>query len=161
MATQIAVVGTSEATAEAATTAEAIGASLASAGATVICGGLGGVMAAACRGAKSVGGTTVGILPGPDGRAANPWVDVVIATGLGEARNALVVSSAAVVIAVDGEYGTLSEIALALRARIPVIGVGTWSFTRPDGERDSGVVVVDDPHEAAALAIRLASTLTE
>jgi uncharacterized protein (TIGR00725 family) len=160
MATPIAIVGASEATAGAETAAEAVGASLASAGATIICGGLGGVMAAACRGAKSVGGTTVGILPGRDRRAANQWVDVVIATGLGEARNALVVGSAAVVIAVDGEYGTLSEIALALRARIPVIGVGTWSLTRPDGERDSGIVPIEDPSEAAAMALHLASTLT-
>lgn len=159
MATQIAIVGASEATAWAAAAAEAVGVSLAAAGATVICGGLGGVMAAACQGAKSVGGTTVGILPGRDGRAANQWVDVVIATGLGEARNALVVGSAAVVIAVDGEYGTLSEIALALRAHIPVIGVGTWTLTRPDGEIDSGIVPIEDPHEAAAVALRLASTL--
>jgi uncharacterized protein (TIGR00725 family) len=117
-------------------------------------------MAAACRGAKSVGGTTVGLLPGRDRQAANQWVDVVIATGLGEARNALVVGSAAVVIAVDGEYGTLSEIALALRARIPVIGVGTWSLTRPDGEKDPGIVPIEDPQEAAAMALRLASALT-
>jgi uncharacterized protein (TIGR00725 family) len=74
-----------------------------------------GIMGAACRGAKSAGGTTVGILPGADPSAANPWVDVVIPTGLGEARNALVVRSAAAVIAVDGEYGTHSEMALALR----------------------------------------------
>ncbi|HEY1465472.1 MAG TPA: TIGR00725 family protein [Acidimicrobiales bacterium] len=161
MATPIAIVGASEATAGAVTAAEAVGASLATAGATIICGGLGGVMAAACRGAKSVGGTTVGILPGRDRRDANQWVDVVIATGLGEARNALVVGSAAVVIAIEGEYGTLSEIALALRARIPVIGVGTWSLTRPDGERDLGIVPFEDPQEAAAMALRLASTLTE
>ena len=118
-------------------------------------------MAAACRGAKSVGGTTVGILPGRDREAANQWVDVVIATGLGEARNILVVGSAAVVIAVGGEYGTLSEIALALRARIPVIGVGTWTLTRPDGERDSGIVPIEDPQEAAELALRLAATLAD
>src|ERR1700722_11624334 len=115
MATQIAVVGGSEAAAPLIATAEAVGAALASGGAIVICGGLGGVMAAACRGAKSVGGLTVGILPGRDPGEANPWVDVIIATGFGEARNSLVVSSASVVIAVDGEYGTLSEIALALR----------------------------------------------
>jgi hypothetical protein len=161
MATPIAIVGASEATARAVAAAEAVGASLATAGATIICGGLGGVMAAACRGAKSVGGTTVGILPGGDRRAANQWVDIVIATGLGEARNALVVASAAVVIAVDGEYGTLAEIALALRALIPVIGVGTWSLTRPDGERDLGIIPIEDPQEAAAMALRLTSTLTE
>jgi uncharacterized protein (TIGR00725 family) len=157
MAIQIAVVGGSEAAAPATTAAEAVGASLASAGATIICGGLGGVMAAACRGAKSVGGMTVGILPGNDSSAANQWVDVVIPTGLGEARNALVVGSAAAVIAVDGEYGTLSEIALALRIGVPVIGVGTWSLTRPDGERDPGIVPIADPHEAAAAALRLAT----
>jgi uncharacterized protein (TIGR00725 family) len=114
-------------------------------------------MAAACRGAKSVGGMTVGILPGNDPSAANQWVDVVIPTGLGEARNALVVGSAAAVIAVDGEYGTLSEIALALRIGVPVIGVGTWSLTKPDGERDRGIVPIADPHEAAAAALRLAT----
>src|ERR1700679_2057470 len=105
MALQIAVVGGSVATRAAATE---VGAALGSAGAIVVCGGLGGVMAAACRGAKSVGGVTVGILPGRDPSAANPWVDVVIPTGLGEARNALVVGAASAVIAIDGEYGTLS-----------------------------------------------------
>ncbi len=114
-------------------------------------------MAAACRGAKSVGGMTVGILPGNDASEANQWVDVVIPTGLGEARNALVVGSAAAVIAVDGEYGTLSEIALALRIGVPVIGVGTWSLTKPDGGRDPGIVPIEDPHEAAATALRLAA----
>lgn len=157
MATQIAVIGGSEVTPPVAAGAEDIGAALASAGAVVICGGLGGVMAATCRGAKSAGGLTVGILPGDDPSAANPWVDVVIASGLGEARNALVVGSAAAVIAVDGEYGTLSEIALALRAGIPVVGLGTWSLTRPDGRLDAGVVPTQDPQEAAAVALRLAS----
>ncbi|HWD51794.1 MAG TPA: TIGR00725 family protein, partial [Acidimicrobiales bacterium] len=131
MPTQIAVIGGSEAAPPQMAAAEAIGAALASAGAIVVCGGLGGVMAASCRGAKAAGGLTVGILPGDDPSAANQWVDVAIATGLGEARNALVVGSAAVVIAVDGEYGTLSEIALALRAGTPVVGVGTWSLARP------------------------------
>ena len=83
----------------------------------IVCGGLGGVMEAACRGAKEAGGTTVGILPGADRAAANPFVDVAIPTGLGEARNALVVRAADAVIAIGGGYGTLSEIALALKAR--------------------------------------------
>jgi uncharacterized protein (TIGR00725 family) len=156
MSTQIAVVGGSEATEPVAAPAAAVGTALASAGAVVVCGGLGGVMEAACRGAKSAGGLTVGILPGRDPTAANRWVDVVIATGLGEARNALVVGSAAAVIAVDGEYGTLSEIALALRAGIPVIGLGTWLLTRPDGRADTGVVAVEDPDAAATMAISLA-----
>ncbi len=157
MTTQIAVIGGSEVTARVAAAAEAVGAALAAAGAVTVCGGLGGVMAAACRGAKSKGGLTVGILPGNDPSAANPWVDVVIATGLGEARNALVVGSAAAVIAVDGEYGSLSEIGLALRAGTPVVGLETWSLTRPDGRPDAGIVPIGDPREAAAVALRMAS----
>ena len=157
MAIQIAVVGGSEATEPVAEAAAAVGTALAGAGAIVVCGGLGGVMEAVCRGAKSAGGLTVGILPGRDPAAANPWVDVVIATGLGEARNALVVGSAAAVIAVDGEYGTLSEIALALHAGIPVIGLGTWLLTRPDGGADTGIVAIEDPRAAVTMAVDLAS----
>ena len=115
--------------------AEAVGRALAEAGAVVICGGLGGVMEAACRGAKEAGGTTVGILPGHDRSAANPYVDVAIATGFGEARNALVVRAADALIAVGGEYGTLSEIALAVKAGKPVVGLGSWdldAMTRAD-----------------------------
>jgi len=156
MPIQIAVIGGSEAPPHALANAEEVGRALASAGVTLVCGGLGGVMAAACRGAKSAGGQTVGILPGRDRASANQWVDVIIATGLGEARNSLVVSAAAAVIAVDGEYGTLSEIALALRAGIPVIGLGTWSLTRPSGHEDEGIAPVANPTEAVALAIRLA-----
>jgi uncharacterized protein (TIGR00725 family) len=156
MAIQIAVVGGSEAPDSVIAVAEAVGAALASAGATLICGGLGGVMAAACRGAKSAGGLTVGLLPGRDPAAANPWVDAVIPTGLGEVRNALVVGSASVVIAIGGEFGTLSEIALALRNRTPVIGLRTWSLTRPDGDLEQGIIVMDDPLEAVAEAMILA-----
>ena len=157
MAIQIAVVGGSEVTEPVAEAAAAVGTALAGAGAIVVCGGLGGVMEAVCRGAKSAGGLTVGVLPGRDPTAANPWVDVVIATGMGEARNALVVGSAAAVIAVDGEYGTLSEIALALHAGIPVIGLGTWLLTRPDGGADTGIVAIEDPRAAVTMAIGLAS----
>jgi uncharacterized protein (TIGR00725 family) len=157
MAIQIAVVGGSEVTEPVAEAAAAVGTALACAGAIVVCGGLGGVMEAVCRGAKSAGGLTVGVLPGRDPTAANPWVDVVIATGLGEARNALVVGSAAAVIAVDGEYGTLSELALALHAGIPVIGLGTWLLTRPDGGADTGIVAIEDPRAAVTMAIGLAS----
>ena len=102
-------------------------ASLANKGAVLVCGGLGGVMEAACRGAKESGGTTVGILPGPDRHAANLYVDIAIATGLGEARNAVVVGCADAVIAVGGEFGTLSEIALAL-----------WGGKTRGGPRDLG-----------------------
>jgi uncharacterized protein (TIGR00725 family) len=94
----------------------------------VVCGGLGGVMEAACRGARSEGGAAVGILPGLDRGAANRHVSIAIATGLGEARNALVVRAADALIAVGGAYGTLSEIALALKTGKPVIGLGTWEI---------------------------------
>jgi uncharacterized protein (TIGR00725 family) len=157
MAPHIAVIGGSEAAAPGVAAAEEVGAALAAAGAIVVCGGLGGVMAAACRGAKSAGGLTVGLLPGRDPAAANPWVDVVIATGLGEARNSLVVSSAAVVIAVGGGYGTLAEIALALRAGTPVLGIDTWSLIRPDRDADTGIVPMAGPSAAAAVAVGLAA----
>jgi uncharacterized protein (TIGR00725 family) len=154
---QIAVIGGSRGSLDVLADAEAIGHGLASAGATLVCGGLGGVMAAACRGAKSAGGLTVGILPGTDRSTANEWVDVIIASGLGEARNSLVVTSSAAVVAVDGEYGTLSEIALALRSDIPVVGLGTWTLIRPTGDRDEGILRAADPSEAVAMAIQLAS----
>ncbi len=157
MPLQIAVIGGGTASAEVLGAAEAVGRGLAAAGVTLVCGGLGGVMAAACRGAKAAGGRTVGIVPGSDLSAANQWVDVTVATGLGEARNLLVVRSAAAVIALDGEYGTLSEIALALRTGIPVIGLGTWSLLRPDGEADEGIVQVATPEEAVARAVALTS----
>lgn len=124
----IAVIGTGEPDEALEQAAEAVGARLAEAGVTVVCGGLGGVMAAACRGAKTHGGRTIGILPGLDATAANPWVDIALPTGLGEARNALVVRAAQAVIAVGGGYGTLSEIALALKAGTPVIGLNTWDI---------------------------------
>ncbi|MEA2183939.1 MAG: hypothetical protein QOF69_3124 [Solirubrobacteraceae bacterium] len=108
--------------------AESVGAELARRDAVVVTGGLGGVMEAACRGARSAGGVTLGILPGDDRRAANGWVSVAVATGMGELRNGLVVRACDAVIAVAGEYGTLSEIALALKAGKPVVGVATWEI---------------------------------
>lgn len=157
MALQIAVVGGSDPTLDEAARAEDLGRVLAEKGAVVVCGGLGGVMAAACRGAKSAGGLTVGLLPGQHRRDANPWVDIAIPTGLGEARNVLVVASASAVVAVGGEYGTLSEIAFALRAGKPVVGLQTWNLTRPSGEPDSGIVPVADPVSAAEIAVTLAT----
>ena len=161
MTLQIAVVGGGEPTEEDAGKAEEIGRALANKGAVVISGGLGGVMAAACRGAKSAGGLTVGLLPGRHPRDANPWIDIAIPTGLGESRNALVVTAADAVIAVGGEYGTLSEIALALRAGKPVVGVGTWSLTRPDGSPDGGIVPAVDACDAAEIAVALASEASD
>jgi uncharacterized protein (TIGR00725 family) len=135
--------------------AEEAGAAVAAAGATLVCGGLGGVMEAACRGARSRGGYTVGILPGDDREDANGWVVLALPTGLGEARNALVVRAADAVVAIGGGWGTLSEIALALRRGTPVLGVGTWELGR-DGQRVAGVRAVDDAQTAVAEALRLA-----
>ena len=111
--------------------AEAVGRGLGEAGAILICGGRGGVMEAACRGARAAGGLTVGVLPGVDRREANPYVDVAIVTGLGEARNAVIVCTAQAVIAIGGSYGTLSEIGFALRFGVPLVGLGTWEVSRP------------------------------
>ncbi len=124
----IAVVGAGTCSNQITDLAEQVGATLAQQNITVVCGGLDGVMAAACRGAKSVGGQTIGILPGRDPQAANPWVDVVIATGLGEARNTIIVHTAQALIAIGGEFGTLSEIAFALKLGKPVIGLQTWQL---------------------------------
>jgi uncharacterized protein (TIGR00725 family) len=134
--------------------AEAVGRALAEAGAVVVCGGLGGVMAAACRGASGAGGTTVGILPGSSRDDANPWLTVALPTGLGEARNALVVRAVDVLVAVGGGYGTLSEIGLALRTGTPVVGLGTWELAR-GGEPDRGVDRVSSPEEAVRRALDL------
>jgi uncharacterized protein (TIGR00725 family) len=125
--------------------AEAVGAELARRGAVVVTGGLGGVMEAACRGARAAGGTTLGILPGDDRAAANPFVSVAVATGLGELRNGLVVRCADALVAVGGGYGTLSEVALALKAGKTVAGIGSWEI---DGVRRAG-----DAAEAVALAL--------
>lgn len=137
--------------------AEAVGRHLADAGAVLVCGGLGGAMAAACRGAASRGGLTIGILPGEDRRTANPWVQVALATGLGELRNALVVRAADAVVAVGGGYGTLSEVALALRAGRPVVGLGTWGLVRPNGATDHGVSIAADAADAVAQALARAA----
>ena len=123
----VAVVGPGEASPEELHAAEEIGAGLAAAGAVVVTGGLGGVMEAACRGARSRRGRTIGILPGEDRDAANGWVEIAIATGLGELRNGLVVRSADALVAVGGGHGTLSEVALALKLGRPVVGLGTWA----------------------------------
>jgi len=123
-------------------------------GATLICGGLGGVMEAACRGAQMEGGFTVGVLPGNDRRAANQWVSLPIASGTGQARNMAVVRSADAVIAVGGAYGTLSEIAFALDSGIPVVGIDTWSLIR-EGLEPGGIVTAASPEEAVDTAFRL------
>ena len=135
--------------------AERLGAALAERGAVIVCGGLGGVMEAACRGAKRSGGTTLGLLPGVDRGSANQHVDLAVATGLGEARNALVVRAADALVAVGGGFGTLSEIALALKAGKPVVGVATWELARA-GKAVTGVTPASSAEEAAGRALELA-----
>ena len=125
--------------------AEAVGAALARRGAVVVTGGLGGVMEAAARGARGAGALTLGILPGADRLAANEHVAVAVATGMGELRNGLVVRSADAVIAVGGGHGTLSEIALALKAGKRVAGIATWPI--------AGVLLAASTAEAVALAL--------
>jgi uncharacterized protein (TIGR00725 family) len=139
----VAVVGPGDASPEELHTAEEVGAGLAAAGVVVVTGGLGGVMEAACRGARSRRGRTLGILPGEDRDAANGWVEIAVATGLGELRNGLVVRAADAVVAVGGGHGTLSEIALALKLGRPVVGIGTWEV--------HGVDHVSTPEDAVAL----------
>ena len=136
----IGVIGPGEASAAELESAEEVGAGLASLGAVVVTGGLGGVMEAACRGARSRRGRTLGILPGEDREAANGWVEIAVATGLGELRNGLIVRACDALVAVGGGYGTLSEVALALRLGRPVVGLGTWAV--------HGVDEVTTPAEA-------------
>src|SRR5437588_11904640 len=152
----VAVVGGGEADADALTMAEEVGRNLAQRDAVVLCGGLGGVMEAACRGAKAEGGTTVGILPTDDRHQANPYVDVAIATGMGEARNALLVRAADVLVAVDGEFGTLSEIALALRTGTPVVGISTWELSM-QGRPVDVILRVETAEDAVEAALALAA----
>ena len=151
----IAVIGDSACSANEAKLAETVGELLALQGVAVICGGLTGVMEAVCRGAKSKGGLTIGILPGEDSSMANPWVDISVVTGIGEARNVVVVKSAQAVIAIGGSYGTLSEIAYALKSGIPVIGLNTWSLSR-GGREDDSIIRVQSATEAVAKAVALA-----
>jgi uncharacterized protein (TIGR00725 family) len=152
----IAVIGGGEPSSEEARLAEEVGRELARRGAILICGGLGGVMEAACRGATAEGGLTVGILPGDTSDTANPHVSIPIVTGIGYARNMAVVKSAGAVIAIGGSYGTLSEIAYALQSGIPIIGLNTWSISR-NGQVDDSIIIVEDPAKAVETALKLAT----
>lgn len=152
MSRYVAVIGPGLAEQAAQEAAYEVGRRLAQAGVVVVCGGLGGVMEAVCRGAKAEGGTTVGLLPGASRQEANPYVDIAIPTGMGELRNALVVRAADAVIAIAGGFGTLSEIGLALRLDKPVIGLGTWEVAKaglPIGE----LRPASSPEEAVSLAL--------
>jgi uncharacterized protein (TIGR00725 family) len=153
----IAVIGGNQCSKKEAKLAEEVGRELARRGATLICGGLGGIMKAACKGASAEGGTTIGILPGNDRQTANPYVKIPIVTGLGEARNVIVVKSAQAVIAVCGSYGTLSEISYALKNGIPVIGLNTWALSR-NGRQDRSIIPAQSPADAVDKALDLITT---
>lgn len=133
-----------------------VGAGLARAGAVLLTGGGGGVMAAANRGARSEGGLTVGVLPGTGAQAPTPEMQLPIYTGIGQARNLVLVLSAEAVIAVGGEWGTLSEIALASKHGRPVIGLGTWNLTPPTGASLRLPTTANDAADAVALALQAA-----
>jgi len=150
----VAVIGGGQCSSQEAELAEAVGRELARRGVILLCGGLGGVMKAACEGASSEGGITIGILPGGNRRQANPYVQIPIVTDIGYARNAIVVKSAQAVIAVGGSYGTLSEIGHALQNDIPVIGLNTWSLSR-NAHPENSIIPAKNPTDAVGKALEL------
>lgn len=150
----IAVIGSGDCSPQEARLAEDTGREIARHGTVLVCGGLGGVMAAACRGATLAGGLTIGILPGDSRRSANPYVQIPIVTNLGEARNVIVVKTAQAVIAIGGGYGTLSEIGHALKNNIPVVGLNTWQLLH-DGIPEAAIITAKDPADAVHKAISL------
>mgnify|MGYP001066165885 CR=1 FL=1 len=143
---RIGVIGGSKADKESVQAAFNVGRLIAEKGAILICGGLAGVMEAACRGAKQAGGLTIGILPGNSRHEANLYIDIAIATGLGYSRNSLVAMNSDVLIAVHGEYGTLSEIAYGFIYGKKIIGLGTWNI--------EGVIKANSAEEAVELALK-------
>ena len=145
---QIGVIDAGQCSSRTSLLAEQVGREIAKAGAVLVCGGLGGVMEAAARGAQQEGGITVGILPGDSFEDANQFIQIPVITGLGHARNVLVVRSAQVLIAVKGGYGTLSEVALALKMGKPVIGLHSWDVSKK-------IIQVETPQEAVKKALRL------
>ena len=155
----ISVIGSSDATPAHAALAEEVGRELAQRGAMVVCGGLGGVMEAACRGAKSAEGVTIGILPGHSAEEANAYVDIPIVTAMGYTRNVIVVNTGQAVIAIGGAFGTLSEIGHALGDGIPVVGLATWPLSlNGDGQSMEGVIVrASDPVDAVEKALAAAA----
>jgi uncharacterized protein (TIGR00725 family) len=146
----IAVIGGGDCSKDICKLAEQVGERIAKAGAVLVCGGLGGVMEAASKGAKKQGGTTIGILPGIDKSQANPHIDFPIVTGLGEGRNLLVVRNSDAVIALPGEYGTLSEIAFCLKLGKPIIGLSAWDVSED-------IIKAQNPEEAVKIALNKVS----
>lgn len=149
---QIAVIGASEPNEELERLAREVGGAVARAGAVLVCGGLTGVMDAAAEGAEAEGGTTIAILPGTETADANPHVTHAIATGTGHARNLAVAASGDAVIAVGGEWGTLSEIAFARKLGKPVISLMSWDLTMPSGT-DAGVIPAAGADDAVERAL--------
>jgi uncharacterized protein (TIGR00725 family) len=151
----IGVIGGSNCPIKIAKMAEEVGNLVAAGGAFLVCGGLSGVMEYACKGAKTAGGTTIGILPSMDKADANDYVDIPIATGISIARNIIIINTADVLIAVDGGYGTLSEMAFALNLHTPVIALHTWHLEAAGKVDDELFYVVDSAEEAVKLAYKL------
>ena len=149
----IAVIGGDNPSQDVLPAAEAVGRELAERGHTLICGGRGGVMEAACKGAREAGGHTIGIMPGHNSSDANEYVEFPIVTNMGFARNAIIALTADALIAIDGSYGTLSEIAMALGYGKPVIGLDTWRLTPGSGVEDERIVRATDAKDAVAKAI--------
>jgi uncharacterized protein (TIGR00725 family) len=152
----VGVAGASQPEKELVDLAEILGRRLAEAGAVVVCGGGTGVMTAVCRGVAAAGGTSVGLLPGDSRHDGNPYLGVALTTGLGEGRNVLLVRASDALVAVGGGFGTLSEIALALRIGVPVVGLRTWTLGL-EGRPVDAFPVATDPDEAARLALAAAS----
>ena len=150
----VAVIGGGQCSQEEARLAREIGRRLAQEDVILVCGGMGGVMEAACKGAREKGGVTIGILPGEIRAMANAYVQIPIVAGIGYARNVAVVKSAQAVIAIGGSYGTLSEIGHALQSNIPVIGLNTWALAK-NGSEDGAIIVASSPDEAVHKALSL------
>jgi uncharacterized protein (TIGR00725 family) len=156
MPVHIGVVGEGVCSARVARQAAEAGAAIARAGAILFCGGLGGVMEAASRGAAEAGGVVVGLLPGIRRLDANRWLTIPVVTGMDQARNVVLVRSCDALVAIGGMYGTLSEIALALKLGVPVVGLRTWGLRQPQGRRVP-LIVATSPQDAVARALRAAA----
>jgi len=156
---QISVVGSAQGEGDALRDAEAVGRGIAEAGAVLVCGGRGGVMEAASKGASGAGGVVLGVLPTISREDANPYVSHVVATGVGEARNLAVVASGDAVIAIGGEWGTLSEIAYARKLGRPVISLRSWPLSNRAGT-DLGILEADSPEDAVKVALEAAGAGT-
>lgn len=154
----VGVIGSVEADSVILDLAREVGREIARRGAILVCGGRGGVMEAAAQGAREGGGVVVGILPGTSRSEANPYLTVSVVTGMGEGRNAIVVRSSDVAIAVAGGYGTLSEIGLALKMGVPVVGLNTWKLGAPDNPRDP-LLRATSPADAVELAFKCVNSI--